>query len=285
MKESLSSTSTKNTVGMLRLYDADSAILVLEGDSDRITLSRCVDRGHCRVVVAVHGKRDVLEAIEFSDHHEFEGVLGVVDSDFVDLHETRSPSPNVFYTDLYDLDAMVFFADDLVERCLESLGGSVYDEKNEYADIRAVKSAALVIASTVGYMRLYSMMGDHQIPLENFPVERIFTGVNYEVDVSELKVILPQKCRGEPLGESDIDSWIFRMEGDAISRERISQGHDLFRGLSYAAKRRWGTAIKAAMWERLARSHWRLDHMRDQQLYRQVQDWSHRTGYRVWLAA
>ncbi|MGW3059926.1 hypothetical protein ACWC98_28895 [Streptomyces goshikiensis] len=289
MREFLTSASTRNTVGMLRNYDPSITILVLEGDSDLVTLSTCLDRNGCRVVVATSGKVDAIQAVEFADSEGFAGVLAIVDSDFVDIHEPRSISPNVFYTDLYDLDSSVFFADGIVDRCVEALVGYVkvhgQDAHGGSSELAASIADAVRMASTVGFMRLYSMQGSHGIPLDNFPIERVFDSAGHQVNVDELKVILPRKCQGRELAEGAIDEWLKRMGAETIPAQRISQGHDLFRSLSYVVKKRWGTALKADVWEKLARSHWRLDHMAGEQLHGNVHVWSQETGYGVWAAS
>ncbi|WP_412076733.1 hypothetical protein ACLF6K_15935 [Streptomyces xanthophaeus] len=286
MKEFLTSASTRNTVGMLRNYDPNITLLILEGDSDLVTLSTCLDRARCRVIVAASGKTDAIQAVEFADIEGFEGVLAIVDSDFVDIHEPRSASANVFYTDLYDLDSSVFFADGIVDRCVEALVGYVrihgQDVHGGSAELAVSRGDAVRMASTVGFIRLYSMQGSHELPLDNFPVERVFNGQGHQVNVDELKEILPKKCQGQTLTEGKIDEWLTRMEAEVIPAQRISQGHDLFRSLSYVVKKKWGVALKGDVWEKLARSHWRLDHMASQQLHSKVLNWSQETGYGVW---
>ncbi|MFD3943609.1 hypothetical protein [Streptomyces sp. NPDC058579] len=263
-------------------------ILVLEGDSDLVTLSGCLDRQHCRVVVAASGKPDAIQAVEFADVEGMEGVLAIVDSDFVDIHESRSSSSRIFYTDLYDLDSSVFFVEGIVERCVEALVGyvAVHGEDASHGDsgqLAAIRDDAVRMASLVGYLRLYAMKGSHELPLDNFPIERVFDG-GFQVSAEELKAILPKKCRGVSLSEDMIDAWLVRMESEAIPVRRVSQGHDLFRALSYSVKIRWGMALKADVWEKLARSHWRIDHLRSLRLFDQVLSWSKSTGFCVWVA-
>ncbi|MFD7618159.1 hypothetical protein [Streptomyces sp. NPDC059802] len=271
---------------MLRNYDAEATILVLEGDSDAHTLKHCLARDVVKLVIA-NGKKEVIEAVEFSDEQSLSGVLGVVDADFVDLVEERSSSANVFYTDLYDLDAMVFFAGTPIDRCIEAFGK--YSDLKEESDGREslsseVRESAVAMAAQVGFFRMYSMQGGHHMTLDRFPFETIFSGSDYEVDVRTLKDVLPRKCTGIAICESDVDEWIDRSSNEAIPVARVSQGHDLFKCISYVAKNKWGIAVKAETWEGVARSHWNMRLLSETSLFSQVSAWVQTFGYSVWRA-
>lgn len=286
MRDVLSPAAMKNTVGMLRNYDASMTILVLEGDSDAHTLKHCLDREIVKVVIA-NGKKTVIEAVEFSDEQSFPGVLGIVDADFVDLVEIRSSSPNVFYTDLYDLDAMVFFAGTPIDHCIEAFGK--YSDLREVADgdgslSAEVRKSAAAMAAQVGFFRMYSTRGGHHMTLDRLPFEKIFSEPGYGPDVRVLKDILPKKCTGIAICEDDVDEWMDRSVNETIPLERVSQGHDLFRCISYAAKEKWGISVKAEIWEGVARSHWNMRLLSKTSLFSQVNTWAATFGYSVWRA-
>lgn len=284
MREVLSPASTKNTVGMLRNYDAATTILVLEGDSDAHTLKHCLARETVKLVIA-NGKPEVLEAVEFSDEQGFSGVLGIVDADFVDFVEVRSSSTSVFYTDLYDLDAMVFFSGAPIDRCIEAFGKySDLDDKPEDGTSlsEVARRQATEMAAQVGFFRMYSMQGGHHISLDRFPFEKIFSEDGYKPSIPGLKEILPKKCKGDPICEADVDTWLDRAASEDTPIERVSQGHDLFRCISYVAKKQWGIAVKAEMWEGVARSHWSMQLLSETSLHAQIVDWSQASGFKVW---
>lgn len=284
MRDVLSPTVAKNTVGMLRNYDANLSILLLEGESDILTLSRCIDRESCKIVVA-NNKTEAVEAVEFSDTQGFDGVLAIVDADLIEIAEERSGSPNVFYTDLYDLDAMVFAAEGIVERCVESICdySRVHGDGQGASLLAYMRSQVVEMASTVGWLRAYSMQGDHQIPLSNFPFEATFNSATYEIDVAILKRVLIGKAKGESIDGGLIDVWIAKMPTESVSKSRVAQGHDLFRCLAYVVRSTWGVAVKADLWEKIARSHWGIDYLRLSALYREVGEWTARSGFQVWV--
>lgn len=271
---------------MLRNYDEKIAILVVEGDSDVVTLSRCVDRDGCKIVVASN-KTEAIEALEFSDAQGFDGVLAIVDADLVDIAEVKSGSPNVFYTDLYDLDAMVFAAQGVVERCIEALCdyAKVHSDGPGGPSLTEVRGRTVEMASIVGWLRVYSMQGNHQIPLGGFPFEAVFNSRTFSIEMEVLQKILIRKAQGDPVDEDKVAAWIAKIPTETLPALRVSQGHDLFRSLAFVVKHTWDVAVKAELWERIARSHWNLDHLKDGDLYREVVAWGERNGFHVWIAA
>ncbi|MEU4872697.1 hypothetical protein [Streptomyces sp. NPDC021608] len=284
MRDVLSPTVTKNTVGMLRNYDTRT-ILILEGDSDCVTLARCIDREECRLVVA-QGKTEAIEAAEWSDMQGFEGVLSIVDSDLVDLVEMRSESANVVYTDPYDLDSMVFFADGILDRCIEAYCdyARVHADDSGEERIAFLKSKSLAMASLIGYLRLYSAIDGREITLDHFPFERAFKTEELLPDIPALHLIVAKRCKGVQIQESELNDWVARIESEVVPPIRVSQGHDLFRCLAYAVKTVLGVSIRGDHWEKIARSHWRLDHLEKTQLHRNVMEWCRVANRRVWLA-
>jgi hypothetical protein len=120
---------------------------------------------------------------------------------------------------------------------------------------------------------------------DSFPFEKIFSGSDYEPNISALKDMLPKKCKGAPIREDDVDIWIARSTGESTPVERVSQGHDLFRCISYVAKKKWGIAVKAETWEGVARSHWSIQLLSGTSLFAQVAAWSNSYGFSVWKLA
>ncbi|WP_405734846.1 hypothetical protein OG885_23880 [Streptomyces sp. NBC_00028] len=283
MRDILSPTVTKNTVGMLRSYDTRT-ILILEGDSDCTTLARCIDRDECRLVIA-QGKIEAIEAVEWSDVQGFAGVLAIVDSDLVDLVEVRSESSNVVYTDPYDLDSMVFFADGIVDRCVEAYCdySRVHSDDSGEERIAFLKSKSLDMASLIGYLRLYSAIEGREITLDHFPFERAFEAEGLSPNIPALHLIVAKRCNGGPIQESELDGWIARMKSEVVPPARVAQGHDLFRCLAYAVKSTLGVSLRGDHWEKTARSHWRLEHLEKTQLYRRVAEWCRGSNRQVWL--
>ncbi|MFG3191968.1 hypothetical protein [Streptomyces omiyaensis] len=270
---------------MLRNHDSKT-ILVLEGDTDGVTLSECLDRDECRTVIA-HGKTDVIDAVEWADQQGYVGVLAIVDSDFVDIEEVRSESRNIVYTDAYDLDAMVFFAAGILERCIESLcmhhtaHGSTYDP----GECAKVRDTAIGMAGFIGAMRLYSIRGGHHIAMDDFPFESAYKGSPPSLDSVQFAKIMLGRLKGADEAESLLNRWISLASVEPLPERRRAQGHDLFRSLALVVRKRWGASFRGDIWERFARSHWKMLHLEGTEMHAEVEKWCKRNNRKVWVSA
>ncbi|MFD8611574.1 hypothetical protein [Streptomyces sp. NPDC059631] len=283
MRDVLNATSTKNTLGMLRNHDTKT-ILVLEGDSDSLALRDFIDRSNCRLLVA-DGKVEAIEAVEWSDIQAHSGVLAIVDSDFVDLAEQRSKSPNVIYTDNYDLDAYIFLSEGAVERCIEHLCS--YDRfsqpDNGDSHFQKIKDKATSMARLIACFRLYSIRGNRQISFSRFPFGEVYRGAALELDLGKFRQIAIGKMKSLPDPEAVFDDWWNRAEKEVLPSERIAQGHDLFRCLGLVIESRHGNSHRGEIWEKMARSHFTIDHLRNSEFYAASVAWCDRNRKKVWI--
>ncbi|MDX3458059.1 hypothetical protein PV396_40020 [Streptomyces sp. ME02-8801-2C] len=280
MLELITPEQRRNQIGMLLNHDS-MTVIVVEGGSDAGTLTNCISRDDCRFVVA-GGKTAVLQTLELCDDQGFNGVLGVLDRDFVDMAEQRSSSTNIVYTDDYDLDAMVFFADGLTTRMVESLCGfeNVHHQESTLP-LNSVTEYATGIASVIGTLRLWVCQNSIILRTEKFPIDQITTPDKC-IDYTKLCDLAFKRCETESVTETTILTCLQAAPQAGSGRRRISQGHDLFRALSHIMKTTWGVAIKAEFIEKACRASWTPDHLRRTQLFQEVQDWEKRSQRTVW---
>ncbi|MEU1169300.1 hypothetical protein [Streptomyces microflavus] len=282
MRDVLNATSTKNTLGMLRNHDAKT-ILILEGDSDLMAFRDFINRSSCRFLVA-DGKVEAVEAIEWSDIQKFSGVLAIVDSDFVDLAEARSSSPNVIYTDNYDLDAFIFLSEGPVERSIEHLCS--YDRYSEPDGgkryFRNIRDQVIAMAKLIACLRLYSISDGMGVAFDKFPFGEVYQGANLDLDEDKLQRIVASRIKA-PDPEGIFADWWSRAATEAQPSERIVQGHDLFRCLGLVIASKHGKSHEGEIWERMARSHFTIDHLRNSKFYAASVAWCEKNQRMLWL--
>ena len=83
------------------------AILIIEGKNDEKFYKKFIDDNSCHIVVA-HGKQNVLQSVEKLNNSAFNGVIAIVDSDFWRIEGMPNMPNNVFVTDTYDSEGMIF---------------------------------------------------------------------------------------------------------------------------------------------------------------------------------
>ncbi|MFJ9459178.1 hypothetical protein ACIRST_29335, partial [Kitasatospora sp. NPDC101447] len=105
------------------------------------------------------------------------------------------------------------------------------------------------------------------------------------LDEARLQKLITGKLKGVPNAEDVYGKWMAQMDLEVIPVRRVAQGHDLFRSLSLFVKTKWGVSQRGDVWEKFARSHWRLSDLIDTDLYRQVKEWSLVNSCAVWRSA
>jgi len=285
LRDALNATSVKNTVGMLRNYD-DKSILLLEGHSDLIALTVAIDRSACQPLVA-YGKIEAIEAVEWSSEQGFSGVIALVDRDLVDLVERRSTNANVFYTDTCDLDSLTFFIEGIVERCIETM--CTFDSYESATDSTItspleIKTKAASMAGLIGHFRLYSARDEKFAPLDKIPFGEIYKGSDITLQEDTLRGVMIGRLKALDNAEEIFDDWLQRAASEAIPPERICQGHDLFHCLSVVVSAVHGQKHRGEFWERIARSHLRIEHLKPTRFFNEIQAWCAVNKRTVWVA-
>ena len=109
MKEYLSVDRDANAIRMRRSTFFGTFLLV-EGSSDKSFYERFVDRAIC-VLVVISGnpsrKDRVIEVLGALQKSNFHGILAIVDADFDRLEGFLDDNPDLFRTDLHDLETML----------------------------------------------------------------------------------------------------------------------------------------------------------------------------------
>ena len=112
-----------NSIRLSRAVDKRS-VLVVEGSGDKKLYERFLADNQCKVVIA-WGKPNVFTVIDLLSNPKFEGVLGIVDSDFDRIISARpqNTGSNIVHCDYHDLETMMIRSSalDVILRELGSL--------------------------------------------------------------------------------------------------------------------------------------------------------------------
>lgn len=110
-----------NTIRLNRAVD-NRSVLVVEGSDDRKLYERFVADAHCKVF-PVRGKPNVVAVIDSLSSSQFEGVLGIVDSDFDRIihGQPQNAGSHIVQGDYHDLETMMIHSSAL-EVVLQELG-------------------------------------------------------------------------------------------------------------------------------------------------------------------
>jgi len=129
------------------------SFLVIEGPDDSRFWGPRVPEGQCEIVVG-GGKPAVVGAIQRLDKCSFQGAVGLVDNDCDRLQNLQPLSPNLVYTDVRDLEG-VLFRSSALSKVLAEYGDATSIKRFE-ARGETVMEALLKRALPLGRLRWLS---------------------------------------------------------------------------------------------------------------------------------
>ena len=283
MREHLDAGDLYAYIRMLRSVD-NRVFLVLEGPSDAHYLNGHIDASDC-TTIAGYGKFSVLAAFEVMTARDLRACLGLIDRDFDDLSadgqaESMATPPNVFVTDLYDLECDLMLRAGVLGSLVESTGNAEKCDRLIVAnggvplDRILIRSAALI-----GLVRWCSIVSDFNLRLSEFPVVRILEWPAHlnRSDVVDLAI------RRTNRDDISIDMVMSVLPTSyPIDEERICSGHDLVR-VTAASSEWW--AGRSIGYERIVTLVSRLipcDRLQGLTWVKQIEAWAEDNSRRIW---
>jgi hypothetical protein len=269
---------------MLRTSDARTVVL-LEGSSDCSALDPHMLEETSRSLPG-YSKSAVERAIELVDESSIERVLGILDRDWVGLVESPMVSPNVVYTDLYDLDATIILGGDVLDRLLSSLADR--DQLAGYLQRMGTTARELFIrlAGQIGLGRFVARRDRLKVRFQRFPVHSCTDARVAVVDIATMSAVAISKSKAPACTEIELASKIRKAVEEEADLERFCSGHDLAALISHLIRKEWGGArVSRDVVEKTARAAFDRGNLRRTQLYEQVKDWAAAVDTEVWKTA
>jgi len=90
----------------MRRIKFDGSFLFVEGDSDDRLYGIFLHRGECQIIIC-YTRGNVVDVCLILNEAKFDGVAGIIDSDFDKLDGKIPPVGSVFQTDLHDAECMM----------------------------------------------------------------------------------------------------------------------------------------------------------------------------------
>lgn len=282
MRERLTADDLYSYILILRPLNR-RVILIIEGDSDYAALRTHLDESEVNVIPG-YGKGVIEPAMALVNDNAIPNVIALLDRDFGSLIPNVVEQPNVFLTDMYDLDATIFFSGEICERVAYNLGDpdQVKDLISDL-DCADIARAAANLAMIVGVARLISLRDGLQLGLRDFPLGEVIRDDCRSVDVEAFATLalrrtsVPQPKRPQELVE-EIHAEVLRIEDPYA----YCSGHDLARALSVMLRKRGGVSLKPEMIERVLRGAFSCADIRATQVYSEMARWAQQLNRRIW---
>jgi hypothetical protein len=282
VKQCLTGDDLFNLLMMLRTTDKRTFV-VLEGDTDCEALDPHVNE-RAAATFPAHSKSAAERTLELIDHNGMPRVLVIVDRDWVGTLESPRQSPNVVYTDDYDLDATILFAGSVLDRVVSTHSRRDVREAYLAGTGLSVEETLIDLTSPVGFLRFASERDALGLNCRAFPVHEVLAPTCDRVDVARLSRIAVKRSPNSVVAEAAVVR-VVESRGSATQDPRyFCGGHDLAAALA-ALLKQWGGSSSRAMIERAARAALSCADLMTTQLFAAVADWARARGVTVWSCA
>lgn len=282
MREHLSVDRDANTIKMQRSIFSGTFLLV-EGSSDKLFYDRFIDpdREICKIVVQ-SGKARVIEVLGALQKLNLHGVLAIVDADFDRLEGSLDDNPDLFRTDLHDLETMLINSPALDKVIAEF--GSEEKITRFGQDIRAVILENGVI---IGYLRWISKIDGLNLTFNGITFSSFINEKIMKIDQSKFIQEVINKSQAHSLNNKDLQQRINSQKDENHDPCQVNCGHDLVEILSLGFRRAIGSYqpsdIKPDILERSLRLAYEEVYFCETELYLSIRSWeSNNQPFKVW---
>lgn len=284
MREHLSVERDANAI-RLRRSTFSGTFLFVEGSSDKSFYEHFTDRATC-VLVIVSGKPSskdrvikVLGALQKSNFH---GALAIVDADFDRLEGFVDDNPNLFRTDLHDLETMLINSSAL-DRVIAEFGSE--DKITRFGeDIRTVILENGVI---IGYLRWISKIDSLNLTFDGIKFSSFINEKTLKIDQSKFIQEVKNQSQAHSLNNEGLQQRINSQKDENHDPCQVCCGHDLVEILSLGFRKAIGSyqpsEVKPDILERSLRLAYEGVYFHKTELYLFIRSWeSNNQPFKVW---
>ena len=229
-----------NTIRLNRTVDKRSA-LVVEGSGDRKLYERFVADAPCKVF-PVWGKSNVLAVIDLLSNSQFEGVLGIVDSDFDRIIHGRpqNADSNIVHGDYHDLETMMIRSRAL-DVVLQEMGSP--DKLSRLNS--PPRDLLLKAAIPIGALRLASAQLGLNLRFNGLNLGRFMDADTFVIDPGNLVAAVLQHSQSQHLSAENLVIEVKTILTSDHDPWELCGGDDLVEALRFGLRRKFGS-LKAA---------------------------------------
>lgn len=269
---------------ILLLRDQGKVVVLVEGPDDMGVLDPhiCEEGAY---LIPGYGKSSVEYVIDQADALDLAFVLAILDRDWVDIAEDAKNSPNVVYSDLYDLDATVISSGDVCRRVV----GSFCDMSGlrrhvARTGVQDFIHFAIQPSLAIGVLRLISHEQGLELSVRNFPVAQVMDVDGGPVDIKRMILIAVSKSASHEvnLDEVTLAESITGRISQITNPLRYCSGHDLATALSVVMRQRWDCHVRASVIVKAIRAAFSCADLMSTQLYRDVERWAEGRNTTIW---
>ena len=266
-----------NSIIFTRSYPGKQLLsfLLVEGTTDKSVFMWHVNQLKCQITV-VYGKENAADTIAILEQESFPGVLAIVDADFMVLEGTKSPTPNILFTDAHDMETMIIQSPAL-EKVLNEFGSEDKIAGLVKTSGKEVRRILIEASLPIGYLRWVSLLDGLSLTFEGLDFNKFVDKETLVIHTLKLIKTVKDKSLKPALIETRLHSKVQKIKDDAHDQWHICCGHDLVHVLSIGLCKAMGTCntneVKPEILERSLRLAYERAYFQSTQLYLSIQQW------------
>lgn len=256
---------------MSRAVRKEASALLVEGSKDARVFRNFVCEPACDIV-PTEGKSNALGALNLLRRANQRGVLVIVDADFSDLNGQQVIDPDVFMTDVHDLEAMLLRSPAPRKVMIE------YDLAADSfgADIGEILARA---ATPIGYLRLVSQRSNLNLKFTDLVFPQ-FTEVKptLKIDERRLANTVVKNSPGCRHQVTDLLPLMASVVNNSDDHWQVSCGHDMAALFALLLGQRVGREVPAYTVERQLRLSYHASYFAGTRLFASIREWERRNA-------
>ena len=269
---------------VLLLRDQDKIVVLVEGPDDVDALESHVSE-ESSFLIPGYGKSSVEHVVALADDQGLDFVLAVLDRDWIGVVDEPHSSPNIVYTDLYDLDATIVFSRDICRRVVANFCDSEKMKRHlSRSGVSSPIDLVLIPAVAVGVLRLLTRERNLPIKVRDFPIGEIMNMDGGEPSVVKMVVIGHSKCgdRNREMDQGAVAQLVAAKMVEIGPDVRYCSGHDLAAALAAVMRKKWGCTVGGDAIIKTIRAAFACENLVATLLYSRVEAWAVSRNVRVW---
>jgi hypothetical protein len=274
MREFLTHHDIANTIRMASSNHKGS-FLVVEGETDSRTYENFIHSNECQVIVA-HNKDNAIEATYLLDKDKKQGILTIVDADFLFLESILPSSDNILYTDTHDLETMILRTSSF-DKLLREMGSKRKISKFKETQGKDIRTILLDSGAIIGYLRWISKKDNLNLKFKGISFREFTDKDSISIDITKLITSVQNNSNRTGLFIPGLKSKIKMLVDQNHDQWHVCCGHDLINLLSIGLQKAIGShnsnQVSQEILERQLRLSYERSFFRRTQLYQSIRQW------------
>lgn len=255
----------------------DKIYVLLEGPTDVRLFRKFFNTKSSKVESIPGGKPKLVEAlVELSPIRK--GILGIRDSDFLNLEGKKSGYDNLFLTDFHDIEMMMIAIDEIFSDIIIEYS-NIPQEKHSNIRMNILKAIAFI-----GYVKWYNEINNLEFNFKGTRFSDVIDHSNFSLKEDKyLSKLLSQSPNAKRTDVVLIKEEINKLKNAAFDLLQLCNGHDFMIALNIYLQKK-GDAKNVAgenTFSSIFRIKYSKEHFEKSNLCKEIQNWSVKEGVTI----